>query len=58
VTVSVDDSEVRVEVADKGTAIETDELKAMFESFYRCKSARTSRITGSGLGLSIAKGFV
>ncbi|MDP7261272.1 MAG: ATP-binding protein [Dehalococcoidia bacterium] len=30
----------------------------MFESFCRSKTARISRVSGSGLGLSIAKGFV
>jgi signal transduction histidine kinase len=58
ITTSVDDSEVRVEVADKGPGIEANELEAVFESFYRSKSARISRVSGSGLGLSIAKGFV
>ena len=58
VSVSVDGQEVRVEVADKGPGIESSELQAVFESFYRSKSARVSRVTGSGLGLSIARGFV
>ncbi len=58
VTVSVDDHEVRVEVADKGPGIEEEDLEAVFESFYRSKSARISRVVGSGLGLSIARGFV
>ncbi len=58
VTISVDEHEVRVEVADKGPGIEQNELEAVFESFYRSKTARISRVSGSGLGLSIAKGFV
>lgn len=58
VTVSVVDHEVRVEVADKGPGIAEEDLHAVFESFYRSKSARTSRIPGSGLGLSIARGLV
>jgi signal transduction histidine kinase/GAF domain-containing protein len=58
VTVSIDEHEVRVEVADKGPGIEQNELEAVFESFYRSKTARISRVSGSGLGLSIAKGFV
>ncbi len=58
VTVSIGGNEVRVEVADKGTGIDPSELEAVFESFYRSKSARISRTSGSGLGLSIAKGFV
>jgi signal transduction histidine kinase len=58
VSISVDNHEVRVEVADKGPGIEADDLEAVFESFYRSKNARISRVSGSGLGLSIAKGFV
>ena len=58
VTVSVDEHEVRVEVADKGPGIEQNELEAVFENFYRSKTARISRVSGSGLGLSKAKGFV
>jgi len=58
VTISVDDMEVRVEIADKRPGIEKDELSAVFESFYRGKKARISRVAGTGLGLSIAKGFV
>lgn len=58
VTVSVVDQQVRVEVADKGPGIAGEDLQAVFESFYRSKSARISRISGSGLGLSIARGLV
>ena len=38
--------------------IEKNELEAVFESFYPSKSARISIVSGSHLGLSIAKGFV
>ncbi len=58
VSLSVDEQEVRVEVADQGPGIEANELSAVFESFYRSKSARISRVSGSGLGLSIARGFI
>jgi signal transduction histidine kinase len=58
VSTAVDNHEVRIEVADKGPGIEEGELETVFESFYRSKSARISRVSGSGLGLSIARGFV
>ncbi|MCI0870641.1 MAG: GAF domain-containing protein [Chloroflexi bacterium] len=58
VTVSVTGSEVKVEVANKGPGIAEEDLQAVFESFYRSETARVSRIPGSGLGLSIARGFV
>ena len=58
VTVSVIGSEVKVEVANKGPGIAEEDLQAVFDSFYRSETARVSRIPGSGLGLSIARGFV
>ena len=58
VTISVVGNEVRVVVADKGPGIGPDELETVFESLYRSKSARSSRTSGSGLGLSIARGFI
>lgn len=58
VSISIDKHEVRVEVADSGPGIEANDLEAVFESFYRSKNARISRVSGSGLGLSIARGFV
>jgi len=58
VTISVSANEVRVAVADEGPGIGSDELETVFESFYRSKSARTSKVSGSGLGLSIARGFI
>jgi signal transduction histidine kinase len=58
ITVSLDEKEIKVQVSDKGAGIEESELEAVFESFYRSKKARQSRIAGSRLGLSIARGFV
>jgi len=42
-------------VTDRGPGIPTDELRHIFEPFYRGKD---SAGTGSGLGLAIARGFV
>ena len=58
VTISVSANEVRVAFADEGPGIGSDELETVSESFYRSKSARTSKVSGSGLGLSIARGFI
>jgi len=58
VTVSVAGDEVRVEVASTGPGIAEEELQPVFESFYRGEGARISRVAGSGLGLSIARGLV
>ena len=46
---------IRISVADNGKGFPTDEIKFVFDKFYRLKGAATG---GTGLGLSIVKGFV
>ena len=48
-------SMVEVTIEDRGPGIERDEAAAVFEPFYRGRSARRSREPGSGLGLAIAR---
>jgi len=56
VTANKDDGNVVVTVADKGIGIKESELPHIFERFYRADQSRTkSRITGYGLGLSVAR---
>ena len=47
------DGGVYVNISDNGIGIEENELKNVFEGFYRVDSSRS--IKGSGLGLGIAK---
>ena len=42
-----------VEVLDRGTGIEPDDLPHVFDRFYRSTTART--VPGSGLGLAIVE---
>lgn len=50
------DGRVAVNVADQGYGIATKDLPHIFDRFYRVDMSRTSEdVTGSGLGLSIAK---
>lgn len=44
---------VQIVVADDGPGIPPDELKRVFERFYRGNAAGRSRARGSGIGLSI-----
>ena len=47
--------EVRISVSDRGMGMTPDELKHIFEAFYRSPRVRTAQIRGTGLGLSVAK---
>ena len=47
-----------VSVSDAGPGLEPDDLKRVFERFYRTDQSRTKDTGGSGLGLSIARGII
>jgi signal transduction histidine kinase len=47
--------QLEIEVADSGIGIKPDELERVFERFYRAKDERVSKITGTGLGLTLAR---
>lgn len=51
------DKSLRISVTDQGRGISKTELQRIFEPFYRGPGATPGRGTGSGLGLSIARGF-
>jgi signal transduction histidine kinase len=44
-----------VDVEDNGIGIKPEEHELIFEKFYRARDARVSRITGTGLGLALAR---
>ena len=60
VTVSVRErhDQLEVEVTDTGIGIDESDLLHVFERFYRARDDRLAGVTGSGLGLSIAREIV
>jgi len=49
---------VVVDISDTGIGISEENLPFIFEEFFRVKNKETQGITGSGLGLSIAKRLI
>jgi two-component system, OmpR family, sensor histidine kinase KdpD len=52
-----DDSHVAIEVSDEGPGIPSNHLERVFEKFVRVE-ARDRKRAGTGLGLTICRGFV
>jgi signal transduction histidine kinase len=49
---------VTIQVSDDGIGIQPDEIKFIFERFFRGQASRDLRIEGTGLGLSISREIV
>ena len=56
VSASQNDSTARLQIADRGVGIPSDDLNRVFDKFYRVQ--RPESVSGTGLGLSISKGIV
>lgn len=55
IILSRNESCATIEISDTGIGIESEDIKRVFDRFYRGKQARGYNSDGSGLGLSIAK---
>jgi signal transduction histidine kinase len=53
---STGQNEIHISVHDHGLGISKEDVPHVFEPFYRSRRPPVSKIRGSGLGLSIAKG--
>jgi signal transduction histidine kinase len=59
VRVSADDAGgVRVDVSDTGIGISEEDQARVFERFYRAKDKRIAHVTGTGIGLTLARDVI
>ncbi|EWT02819.1 ATPase [Intrasporangium oryzae NRRL B-24470] len=58
VSCRADQGSAVIEVTDTGEGLDPDELERVFERFYRGSGRRADHDTGSGIGLTIARGIM
>jgi PAS domain S-box-containing protein len=54
----VENKYLKINITDSGFGIAEEDLKNIFNRFYRVKNATTRKIQGTGLGLAIVKSIV
>ncbi len=55
ISISENNGVIECSISDFGIGISSEDLKKIFDQFYRSKSIKYSEIKGTGLGLSIVK---
>lgn len=58
VSIEGDEREVTVGVHDQGVGIPEDEVKHLFQKFYRVDNSKTREIGGTGLGLYLSRTII
>jgi len=58
INVEVTAKQILVSIADTGIGISPEDAERIFERFYRAKDPRVAKITGTGLGLTLAREVV
>ncbi len=58
VTLSGDDKQIEVGVADTGVGIATEDIDHLFQKFYRIDNSATRTIGGTGLGLYLSRTII
>lgn len=56
--VKIEPDYIRFSIQDSGDGLEADQLKEVFNRFYRADESRSRETGGTGLGLAIVKAFV
>ena len=56
ISADLSDGNARLQIADRGVGIPSEDLARVFDKFYRVQ--RPESVTGTGLGLSISKGII
>jgi two-component system phosphate regulon sensor histidine kinase PhoR len=46
---------IRISVEDRGIGIRRDDMRRIFDPFYRAKEVVDAQISGNGLGLNLVK---
>ncbi|MBI1662844.1 MAG: hypothetical protein IS860_05030 [Nitrosopumilus sp.] len=52
------EKEIEVSISDNGIGMPKDKQEGLFQKFYQVDTSHTRKHGGSGLGLSICKGYI